>query len=66
MNQPTKTFRVEFHYGTVSGKSGPTITKHAIASNPVAAIREAGKLVHSALISGRDTLTITSAFVARV
>ena len=61
-----KTFRVEFHYGTVAGKPGPTITKHATAANPIAAIRAAHKLVHPALISGRDTLTIVSTSVARI
>ena len=66
MNQPTKTFRVEFHYGTVDGASGPTIIKHATAANPVAAIRTARKLVHPILLSGRDTVTIVSASVSRI
>ena len=61
-----KTFRIDFSYGTVNGKPGPTITKHAVASNPVAAIRKARKLVHPVLLSGRDTLTIVSAFVTRI
>jgi hypothetical protein len=61
-----KTFAVEFRYGTVDGRHVKTITKHAVASAPVKAIREARKLVHPLLIHGRDTLTITSAFVTPV
>jgi hypothetical protein len=66
MTNMTKTFRVDFHYGTVNGKPGPTITKRAIAADALAAIRNARKLVRPCLISGRDTLTITSTFVTRV
>ena len=61
-----KTFRIEFRYGTVNGKPGPTITKHAVAANALAAIREARKLVKPCLISGRNTLTITSTFVTAI
>jgi hypothetical protein len=66
MTNMTKTFRVDFHYGTVNGKPGPTITKRAIAADAIDAIREARKLVRPGLISGRNTLTITSTFVTRV
>ena len=66
MTNMTKTFRVDFHYGTVNGKPGPTITNHAVAANAIDAIREARKLVRPCLISGRDTLTITSTFVTKV
>ena len=61
-----KTYSVEFSYGTVDGKQGPCITKHAVANNPVAAIREARKLVHPCLGMGRDTLTIVSTMVTRI
>mgnify|MGYP001550785322 CR=1 FL=1 len=66
MTNMTNTYRVDFHYGTVNGKPGPTITKRAVAANALVAIRKARKLVHPCLISGRDTLTITSTFVTKV
>ena len=60
------TYSVQFNYGTVNGKAGPSIIKHAVAANPTAAIREASKLVHPCLGMGRDTLTIVSTMVTRL